>query len=633
MKRKRFLLGEDPDCSDPHPDPALGMHRLNPYRERRPDFALLADQYPQLLGGFVRPAGPSGSGFSGSSRCSGVTLDWTDPASQRALTAALLRHDFGVQVFEVPSDRLCPPVPNRVNYVCWVQELIAPSTATTSNDSAPETNCSSSSRDHASDDSDDRSSCCNVPYVLDIGVGAGCIYPLLGHKLFGWRCLGSDVDSSSVESSQRIVSGNNLSAHIEVVCVQPVPDLQELLLQKLNEVDTGGGDSNAGSCDVTPQLTRLLGDSSATPDNGKGPLIRSMEASSRLEFESCLSSDRDNVAVLMDACMTNPPFYDLDEEVESNAHASCTGSRLEMHTLGGEVAFVMAIILDSLMLRKRVRWYSTMLGKKQSLKKLLRILRREGVTNVHSTRFIQGKATVRWGLAWSFWEPNTATVSKVFGAKKKSAAESVVMKELKEMSVKKMLETARVNELCDASCDTWVYFIGRSGCTLQNLQVDVTAVERFMRIKEVKSSDTDCNMLDACRLLDENVVSLSSESSTSRLMSIALLRLCLNRIVFLLDALRCGADTFKFVVDMGHIDALSDCCFLVPLTTSSDSEMPNYVIQLIVLPDMAEVRASLSADANGQTLSPGDRLVAFKGLCTECLLYNVVKTIHNIMIY
>ncbi|WEW57021.1 methyltransferase [Emydomyces testavorans] len=51
-------------------------------------------------------------------------LDFSDPhASFRQLTKSLLKRDFKLKV-EVPDDRLCPPVPNRFNYILWLQDLI-----------------------------------------------------------------------------------------------------------------------------------------------------------------------------------------------------------------------------------------------------------------------------------------------------------------------------------------------------------------------------------------------------------------------------------------------------------------------------------------------------------------------------
>lgn len=50
-------------------------------------------------------------------------LDFSDPESVRQLTKALLRRDFNLSI-ELPEDRLCPPVPNRFNYILWIQDLL-----------------------------------------------------------------------------------------------------------------------------------------------------------------------------------------------------------------------------------------------------------------------------------------------------------------------------------------------------------------------------------------------------------------------------------------------------------------------------------------------------------------------------
>jgi 23S rRNA A1618 N6-methylase RlmF len=103
------------------------------------------------------------------------------------------------------------------------------------------------------------------------------------------------------------------------------------------------------------------------------------------------------------ACMTNPPFYDLNEDVQENEETVCAGTDLEMKTFGGEVAFIASMIVDSLILRESVLWYTAMVGKKSSLKVLKKLLLQEGVplSHIFTTVFAQG-VTHRWGLGWTF---------------------------------------------------------------------------------------------------------------------------------------------------------------------------------------------------------------------------------------
>jgi len=73
-----------------------------------------------------------------------------------------------------------------------------------------------------------------------------------------------------------------------------------------------------------------------------------------------------------------------------------------MVTSGGEVAFVSKMIEESLVLRDRVQWYTSMLGKHSSVEILVNKLREKGVSNYGVTEFVQGNKTRRWGIAWSY---------------------------------------------------------------------------------------------------------------------------------------------------------------------------------------------------------------------------------------
>ena len=186
---------------------------------KRPDFLELSQKYPQLQE-CVKSAASTSSGTY-------VGLDWKDDKTQRILTAVILKDGFGINI-DLPSDRLCPPVPNRVRYIEWVRKLLdlcppskqagdRVSTAAltkevmilptsiefssiekshfdvipdcpngSSNGNSNSSGCSSSSSSSRGDRTHNAVAGADH-HVLDIGVGASCIYPLLGHQKYKWR--------------------------------------------------------------------------------------------------------------------------------------------------------------------------------------------------------------------------------------------------------------------------------------------------------------------------------------------------------------------------------------------------------------------------------------------------------------
>lgn len=80
-----------------------------------------------------------------------------------SVTQALLHRDFGGLEWSCPPDHLCPPVPNRLNYILWLEDLLAswlPLTAAAADgDPAWRT---------------------YRPSAIDVGTGASAIYCVLG---------------------------------------------------------------------------------------------------------------------------------------------------------------------------------------------------------------------------------------------------------------------------------------------------------------------------------------------------------------------------------------------------------------------------------------------------------------------
>jgi len=81
-----------------------------------------------------------------------------------------------------------------------------------------------------------------------------------------------------------------------------------------------------------------------------------------------------------------------------------------MVTPGGEIAFVSRMIEESLQLRNKVQWYTTMLGKLSSVSVIVEKLIEHGNNNYAVTEFIQGTKTRRWAVAWSWGDLRPTTV-------------------------------------------------------------------------------------------------------------------------------------------------------------------------------------------------------------------------------
>ena len=88
------------------------MHPRNIYKKSPPDFKLLAEKFDY----FRKLAKETKPGR--------FTLNFKDPESLRALTCALLEHDFGLKI-SIPLDRLIPTVPLRLNYILWLEDLLS----------------------------------------------------------------------------------------------------------------------------------------------------------------------------------------------------------------------------------------------------------------------------------------------------------------------------------------------------------------------------------------------------------------------------------------------------------------------------------------------------------------------------
>lgn len=153
------------------------MHPRNPYKDKPPDFGALADKYADFRSHCY--VGANGK----------MLLNFRDSDAVRSLARTLLHNDFGLDV-ELPAECLVPRVPQRLNYILWIDDLLT--------------------INHITE---------NITGI-DIGTGASCIYALLGAKVFGWHFTATDTDSMAVEVASKNVQTNDLGDHIEIVQVE-----------------------------------------------------------------------------------------------------------------------------------------------------------------------------------------------------------------------------------------------------------------------------------------------------------------------------------------------------------------------------------------------------------------------------
>lgn len=106
------------------------MHPRNRYLKDPADFGELAEFRPSLKPYLIEKRRgahlPSPAPSSSAAKKSGFdyTLDFSDPAAVRELTCAVLERDFGLRL-EIPLDRLVPTVPQKLNYLHWLEDLLA----------------------------------------------------------------------------------------------------------------------------------------------------------------------------------------------------------------------------------------------------------------------------------------------------------------------------------------------------------------------------------------------------------------------------------------------------------------------------------------------------------------------------
>jgi 23S rRNA (adenine1618-N6)-methyltransferase len=119
-----------------------------------------------------------------------LSIDFSDSKAVKALNKAILKQFYSVDLWDIPEGFLCPPIPGRADYIHYAADLLI--------------------------GEDGKLPKGKHIKVLDIGVGANCIYPLIGHYEYGWTFVGSEIDQLASRAATNIIDANGLSKFISI---------------------------------------------------------------------------------------------------------------------------------------------------------------------------------------------------------------------------------------------------------------------------------------------------------------------------------------------------------------------------------------------------------------------------------
>jgi 23S rRNA (adenine1618-N6)-methyltransferase len=292
------------------------LHPRNKHQARY-DFNLLTKANP-ALGKFV-----SVNKFGDES------IDFANPQAVKDLNKALLAHFYQIEHWDIPAGYLCPPIPGRADYIHYAADLLA----SCNKDTIPK----------------------GVKVkVLDVGVGANVVYPIIGHQEYGWYFVGSDIDLVAIKSAQNIAN-------------------------------------------VNPSIKRAID-------------IR-LQANKASIFKGIVHQEE-----RFDLTICNPPFHASAAEAMAGSQRKVRnlggknyvkptlnfgGQASELWTEGGEVGFINKMITESMHYRQQCFWFTCLVSKSEHLPAIYAMLARAGAVETRTNNMTTGNKVARI-VAWTF---------------------------------------------------------------------------------------------------------------------------------------------------------------------------------------------------------------------------------------
>lgn len=258
-----------------------------------------------------------------------ASINFADPAAVKALNQALLKADYGITAWDVPPDYLCPPIPGRADYLHSLADLL------------------SGGADVA------------IPRgptvkILDVGVGANCVYPIIGVHDYGWSFVGTDTDPTALRHAKDLVRANV---------------------------------ALTGRVDFRRQRSSL------------SAFRGVVEPGER--FAACICNPPFHASAEEAAAGTQRKLRNLSGERAPTRAPNFGGKNSELWCQGGEVAFVRRMIAESVQIPETCGWFTTLLSKAAHLSAVERALAEARAAEVRVLPMAQGQKQSRI-VAWRF---------------------------------------------------------------------------------------------------------------------------------------------------------------------------------------------------------------------------------------
>jgi 23S rRNA (adenine1618-N6)-methyltransferase len=314
---------------------AKGLHPRNLHKQGY-DFASLIKSYPPL------------SPHVKTNAHGNLSITFDEPLAVKALNTALLKRDYHINHWDIPEGALCPPIPGRVDYIHYIAELLGCDALTT-----------------------EQTTTSPRITLLDIGTGANGVYPLLACTVYGWQCVGSDINAQSLDNVSSIIASN--------------PTLQDCItLRKQHD--------KHHIFDGIIQAGEYFDVSVCNP-----PFHASQDEalnSNRRKANNLAKHREEQATTELDQNNRHKP-------ISASSTLNFGGLGAELWCKGGERAFLKKLIKESQVFSNQCRWFTSLISKSDNVKPAKKWLNKLGATEIREIDMAQGNKITRI-LAWTF---------------------------------------------------------------------------------------------------------------------------------------------------------------------------------------------------------------------------------------